>query len=157
MTLFFYFALNIIAVLFLIKRKRKLHILEVMVYWMVASYAYQNFSALCYMNFKTLFIPENFMDEYTHFLNRIVLFPVLMVTFLEFFLVLSSSWKKLYLLISFVFLFSGIEWICNLLGVLIHVNWRIWWSFAFWFSSLLFLIGFMKFFRKLLYKGASIV
>jgi hypothetical protein len=156
MVLFFYTLLNVIVlILFTKKKKTMLHIIEIIMYWMVASYLFQNFSALCYMNFKTLIIPEQFSLEFAHFLNRVVLFPALMVMFLHFYLILYPHWKRLLLIISFVFLLAGLEGLSDLLGVLKHVNWKLWWSFAFWFTALLTLIGFMNFFRRILYKGGS--
>lgn len=153
MVLFFYVVLNAVAVALFTNTPKKIHILEVLVYGMLGSYFFQNFSALCYMNFKTLVIPDNLSYEFTHVLNRLVLFPLLMVTFLHFFLTLNTHLKKLLLSISFLLLFVGLEWLADLLGILEHVHWRLWWSFAFWTATLFVLIGFMKFFRKVLYQG----
>jgi hypothetical protein len=156
MILLFYLMLNLIVLFLFIKKKKKnLHILEILVYWMVASYLFQNFSALCYMNFKTLIIPNELSFEFAHFLNRIILFPMLMVTFLHYFLTLWSQLKKVLLLITFILLFVGLEWLSDFLGVIKHVHWQLWWSFSFWLTALLVLISFMKFFRKILYKGGS--
>ncbi len=153
MILFFYIILNLIAMFLFIKKKKKLHILEIFVYWMVASYLYQNFSALCYMNFKNLFVPEKLSYELSHFINRIFLFPIIMVTFLHCYHFFSSLIKKLSVIVSFIFILSGLEWLCDYLGVLIHINWQIWWSFSFWIIALFILIGTMKIFRKILYRG----
>lgn len=153
MILFFYAVLNLIAIYFFSKKKKNLHILEIFAYWMVSSYLYQNFSALCYMNFKTIIIPDRLSVEFSHFLNRIVLFPLVMVTFLDFYLMILTNLKKLLLIIGFVFVLAGLEWLADFLGVFKHVHWQLWWSFSFWLSSLLVLIGFMKFFRNILYKG----
>lgn len=153
MILFYYILVNVIAIFLFIKKKKQLHILEIIIYWMVGSYLFQNFSALCYMNFKTILIPDKLPLELTHFLNRIVLYPMIMVTFLHFFLILNTHFKKLLLILSFVLLLVGLEWLADFSGVLLHVHWRIWWSFSFWLMALLMLIGFMKFFRKILYKG----
>lgn len=105
------------------------------------------------MNFKTLFIPDKLSYEFSHFLNRTVIYPVLMVTFLHFSLILRGPMKKILLIICFISILAGVEWLEHFSGVLIHVHWQLWWSFAFWLISLLVLIGFMKFFRKILYKG----
>lgn len=153
MILFFYVALNVIALFLFTKKKKSLHSLEIITFWMFSSYLFQNFSALCYMNFKTIFIPDKLSYELAHFLNRTVLFPMLMVAFLHFFLILSTPLKKLLLLISFIFLLTALEWLSDLLGILVHIHWQLWWSFSFWLFALLGLIGFMKFFRKILYKG----
>lgn len=154
MVLIFYIILNIIALfLFVKKKKTNLHILEILVYWMVASYLFQNFSAICFMNYKTLIIPDKINYQLAHVLNRLVLFPLIMVSFLYFFLFASSFLKKFLLIVGFTLLLAGMEWAADLLRVLIHENWHIWWTFVFWLGALFILIGFMKFFRRILYKG----
>lgn len=153
MVLVFYIVLNVLALFLFIKKKKMLHILEIILYLMVSTYLYQNFSALCYMNFKTLIVPEKLPNELSHFLNRTVLFPIVMVTFLHFFLVLTTHFKKLLLIISYTLLLTGLEYLSDLLGVLIHVHWQVWWSISFWLIALFLLIVFMKFFRRILYKG----
>jgi hypothetical protein len=119
---------------------------------MVSSYLYQNYSALCFMNFKTIEITEDIIYELSHFLNRIVLFPVIMVTFLHTYLIINSFLKKLLLFVFYIILFVILEWLSDFLGVFNHSNWELWWSFAYWLSALMALIGFMNFFRKILYK-----
>lgn len=154
MVLIYYAALNVIALFLFFKYGRKnLHILEVMVYWMVSTYLFQNFSALCYMNFKTIIIPEKLSIEFSHVLNRIVLYPIVMVTFLNFYLFSVTFVKKFLLILFFVLLLAGLEGMSDYLGVIIHVHWRIWWSFCLWISGLLFLIGMAKLFRRVLFKG----
>ncbi|URT71377.1 hypothetical protein [Cytobacillus firmus] len=148
-----YLVINVCVLFLFIKLKKHLHILEVLVYWMVSSYLFQNFSALCYMNFKTLVIPEQLSYEFAHFLNRILLFPALMVLSLNYFLTLKTYKSRILLMTFFILILSGLEWLGHTTGVLIHVHWKIWWSFTFWLVSILALMGFMKFFRKILYRG----
>jgi hypothetical protein len=148
-----YLVINISVLLLFIKLKKHLHILETLVYWMLSSYLFQNFSALCYMNFKTLIIPEQLSYEFAHFLNRILLIPAFMVLFLNYFLIQKTYKRKLLIIIFFILILGGLEWLGHTTGVLIHVHWKIWWSFTFWLLSLLILVGFMKFFRKILYRG----
>jgi hypothetical protein len=154
MVLIFYSALNVLVLFLFIRYGRKnLHILEVLVYWMVGSYLFQNYTALCYMNFKTIIIPENLGLEFSHVINRIVLVPVLLVTFLNFYLYLSTNYKKLLLMLFFIFILSGLEGLAHYFHVLIHVHWKIWWSFTVWTAIHLFLVGFSKVFRRILFKG----
>ncbi|MEO2077152.1 MAG: hypothetical protein ABGX20_17435 [Bacillus sp. (in: firmicutes)] len=155
MVLFFYIVLNVLALFLFIRKKKMLHVLEIIVYWMISTYLYQNFSAICYMNFKTLIVPEKLSLEFSHFINRTVLFPLLMVIFLHYFLILTTYWKKMLLFVSFVFLLTGLEYFSDLLGVLIHKNWRVWWSFAYWVATLSVLLVCMKVFRRILYKGGN--
>ncbi|ANX12418.1 hypothetical protein ABE41_010390 [Fictibacillus arsenicus] len=153
MTLLFYIVLNIFFLVFFIKKKKNLHILEILLYWLAASYFFQNYSALCYMNFKTLIIPDKLSYELSHFINRIILYPLLMVSFLHFHLNSSTKIKKILLLLSYILLLTGLEWLEDFFGVLNHVNWQIWWSFSFWVLSLCVLLGLKYAFRKVLYKG----
>ncbi|MEH7438763.1 hypothetical protein V7182_14930 [Neobacillus drentensis] len=155
MVLFFYIVLNVLALFLFIKKKKMLHILEIIVYWMISTYLYQNFSAICFMNFKTLIVPEKLSLEFSHFLNRTILFPIIMVIFLHFFLILTTNWKKFLLFGSFVFFLTGLEYLSDLLGVLIHKHWRVWWSFAYWVATLSVLLVCMRFFRRILYKGGN--
>ncbi|MDR6125325.1 hypothetical protein QFZ87_004922 [Bacillus sp. SLBN-46] len=155
MVLFFYIVLNVIALFLFIKKKKMLHILEIIVYWMISTYLYQNFSAICFMNFKTLIVPEKLSLEFSHFLNRTILFPIIMVIFLHFFLILTTNWRKFLLFSSFVFFLTGLEYLSDLLGVLIHENWRVWWSFAYWVATLSVLLVSMRVFRRILYKGGN--
>ncbi|WML48700.1 hypothetical protein RCG23_00680 [Neobacillus sp. PS3-34] len=152
MILFFYIMLNVIGIFLFQKIKKQLHILEIIVYWLVASYFFQNFSALCYMNFKTIQIPEKLSYEFSHFLNRILLYPMIMVSFLNFILILNTLLKKLLLIIIYVCALTGLEWLSDSLGVINHVHWQMWWSFSLWFVFLLVLIVIMKFFRIVLFK-----
>lgn len=152
MVILFYLILNGIVLYVFSKIKKVLHSLEILVYWMVSSYVYQNFSAVCFMNFKTLQIPDNLKLELIHFLNRLVLFPIIMVAFLHFFLLVNTFWKKSVLMLCFMFLLTAMEWLADFMGIFTHINWKLWWSFAYWISALFLLIGFMKFFRKILFR-----
>jgi hypothetical protein len=149
----YFILLNLIVVILFIKTKKNLHILEIVVYWLAASYLFQNLSAFCYMNLRTLIIPEKLGFELSHFLNRTVLYPVIMVTFLHYFLLLKGILRKLLLFLFFISFLAGMEYIEHFSGVLIHVHWKLWWSFAFWLGALVILIGIMKVFRRILYKG----
>ncbi len=153
MILFFYVILNGTALFLFTKIKKRLHILEIAVYWMLASYFLQNFSALCLLNFKTIIIPDRQSYEFAGYLNRSILYPVLMVTYLHVFLIISSSLIKFFLFIFSVFLLTGLEWLADYVGIFSHVQWQIWWSFLFWSTALTGLMAIMKFFRLKLYRG----
>ncbi len=154
MTLFLFATLNLIVLFLFLRMKKRLHVLEIILYWLIASYLFQNYSALFYMNFKTLVIPEKLSYEFSHFLNRILLYPVVMVTFLQVYLTSKSYITKTLTVTSYILLLGIVEWIEHLTDVLIHKNWHLWWSLAFWTISLLLLIGVMSIFRKMLFKGA---
>lgn len=154
MVFFIYLVMNGLGLLFFIKKKKNLHILEILAYWFLASYVAQNFSALCFMNFKTLIIPEKLSFEFAHFLSRINLYPLIMVLFLDYYLTKNTFMKKAFLILVFAGILTSIEWINHYLGVLIHKNWQFWWSPSVWLGGLLLLIMFMKYFRRILFRGA---
>lgn len=155
MVFFIYLVMNGLGLLFFIKKKKNLHILEILAYWFLASYLTQNFSALCFMNFKTLIIPDKPSLEFSHFLNRTTLIPLIMVLFLDEYLTKNSLFKIAQLMVIFVGILTGIEWLSHYSGVLVHYHWQFWWSPANWFGGLLLLIGFMNIFRRILFRGAD--
>ncbi|SEP00947.1 hypothetical protein [Paenibacillus sp. OV219] len=155
MLLFLYILLNAAVVFVFMKTRKAMHILEIFVYWWIASYIYQNYSALCFMNFKTLIIPDMFTPKAAHFLNRMVLYPLLMVVFLQLLLRMSSFLRKLALYIGFILLFSTLDGLDHVSGILIHADWRAWWTIALWVITLPFLVVCMKLFRNILFKGGN--
>lgn len=153
MVFLIYLFMNATVFIIFLKKQKTLHILEIITYWMLASYIAQNFSALCYMNFKTLHIPEKLSYEFSHFMSRTVLYPMIHVIFLDYYLKTNTWVKKIILMLIFVTILTSIEWFNHFLGVLIHVNWQFWWSPAIWFAGMILLIGFMKIFRIILFRG----
>ncbi|MBO7744802.1 hypothetical protein I8J29_11380 [Paenibacillus sp. MWE-103] len=141
-----------LALLAAVKRGRRLHVLEILAYWIFGSYLFQNFSALCFMNFKTLVIPDRPSAELAHALNRLVLYPVLMVAYLHWFLLPGGWLDKAGRTAAFVAALSGLEWLSDRLGVMIHVHWRAWWTAAFWLAAGLAMLGGMRAFRVFLYE-----
>jgi hypothetical protein len=149
MVLFLAILLNLLVVLFFLKFKKKnIHKLEIVTYWMVSSILFQNYSAFNYMNLKYFVIPNILSLEMAHVMNRLVLFPVLIVMFLNHYVVLSSFKSKFLLVISYIVILTGLEWLADWAGILNHINWKLWWSIVIWICILLISIGFMKFFRK---------
>ncbi|REE90646.1 hypothetical protein A8990_106151 [Paenibacillus taihuensis] len=153
MLLFLYILMNAAVLFVFMKTRRTMHMLEIFVCWWMASYVYQNYSALCFMNFKTLIIPDMFTPKAAHFLNRIVLYPVLMVVFLQLLLRMSTFLRKFALYIGFILLLSALDGLDHVSGILIHADWRAWWTIALWVITLPFLIVCMKLFRIILFKG----
>jgi hypothetical protein len=123
-----------------------------LIYWAISSMLFQNYSALFYMNFKHLIISDNLSLAMAHFINRIVLYPVFTIMFLNYYITLPFVGKKLVFFLSYIALLNGLEWLAEWLRVLKHIHWKLWWSFSFWLVFLLISIGFMKFFRMKLQK-----
>lgn len=152
MLLLGYILLNAAALFVFLKTRKVMHVLEILVYWWISTYVYQNYSALCFMNFRTLIIPDEFTPEFAHLLNRIVLYPILMVVFLQLLLKMTGMLRKLALYIGFVLLLSALDGLDHVTGILIHSDWRAWWAFALWMILLLFLVASMKLLRSILFR-----
>jgi hypothetical protein len=152
----FYILLNIAALyLFSKYKKRMLHVLEVLFYWFIAAIIFQNYTALLYSNTNYLIIGNQIGLGLSHFLNRTLLIPIFIVTFLNIYLMAVTFWRKLFLMIGFIILLEGYEMLSDSLGVLRHLHWRIWWSFSFWAGFLVFSLVFMNLFRKILYSRGT--
>jgi hypothetical protein len=153
MIFIFYFLLNLFPLIFFFKfQKKHLHSLEIFVLWLVSSMLFQNYSALFFMNFKYFIIPNVFSIEMTHFMNRIVLIPIITLIFLNRYIVTKPFYQRMVLTFFFIFLLTVIETLADFLGVLKHTHWRIWWSIEFWVIYILLLILIMGIFRKTLLK-----
>lgn len=148
-----YLLLNLLILAFFFYwQKKHLHSLEIFVLWLVGSMLFQNYSALFFMNFKYFVIPNVFSIEMTHFMNRIVLIPIITIILLNQLIIIKSFVTRIVCTIIFVFLLTGIEKLADYLGVLKHVHWNIMWSISFWFIYILILITTMGIFRKRLAK-----
>lgn len=153
MIFIFYLFLNLlILAYFFYWQKKHLHSLEIFVLWLAGSMLFQNYSALFFMNFKYFVIPNVLSIEITHFMNRVVLIPIITIIFLNQLIIIKSLIQRIVCTFIFVFLLTGMENLAVYLGVLKHVNWRIMWSIGFWFIYTLILIFIMGIFRKRLAK-----
>ncbi|MDF2963712.1 MAG: hypothetical protein K0S39_5447 [Paenibacillus sp.] len=156
MILSFYIYINLLASLIFFKcLKKNLHALEILLYWLLSTLLIQNYSAFNYINFHQMIIPEILSLELTHFLNRTVLGPLIIVWFLNYYVIVTAWVKKVVLLVCFVFILLGLEFLEDRLGVCIYNGWKLWWSLAVWLLFILLSIGFMKLFRKKLTKGVQ--
>ncbi len=156
MILLFYIILNFLSTfVFFAFQKKHLHILEILTYWLFGSLLIQNYSAFNHINFKLFVISDVLSLELAHFLNRIVLEPLVIVWFLNYYAANTSFGKRALLIAAFVCILVGLEWFADWLGVFRHNGWKVWWSFTVWLTSILLSIGFMKVFRNKLIKGVQ--
>lgn len=141
--------LNILAIVLFFKFQRKnIHPIEIVTCWFVSTILFQNYSAFFVMNMKYFKIPEILSLELSHFLNRTVLIPMVTLIFINFYITKSKVGQKIIIFVSFFLLLGGVEFMEHFLGVLLHHNWKLLWSFAFWIIYLQLIIIFMKYFRK---------
>lgn len=153
MILTFFVILNVVVLFLFFKwQKINIHRLEVLIIWLISTMFFQNYSAFFNMNYKYFKIPEVLSLELAHLLNRTILIPVITIIFLNRFIILRHLRNKIALFFCTMLLLAGIEGLADFTGVLIHTNWKIWWSLLFWVIYLLILILCMSLFRKQLLK-----
>jgi hypothetical protein len=138
---------------FFIFGKKELHILEITAYFFFAGIPVQNLSALLCLDLGWITISSTQSLEWAEVINRSVLIPILVVWFLSLFIHTFSYYKKIFYLLFFTCILTGIEYLSEWLGLLKHVHWKFWWSFALNAGLLLIAIPFMVFFRSYFYKG----
>jgi hypothetical protein len=150
----FYAFLNVaIAFCFARYRKPNLHTLEILAYYFLSAILVQNYSALLFMNLKFTYIPFILGFQLADLVNRTVLYPHVIVLFLNQYIALKTVGKKIGMVAGWTILLTGMEWLDDWLGVHKHTHWSFWWSLPVWLTILLIVTVFMKFFRSRFKKG----
>jgi hypothetical protein len=149
-----YAAFNLVALLFFFRYERKsIHVLEILTYWLVATILFQNYSAFFTMNLKYMIVPEQLGLELAHLLNRTVLYPVIVLIYLNRYAAMSGRSTRLLWTLSAILFLTGLEWLADWTDVLRHTReWQLWWSFAWWSLYLLLLLAVYQAFRTKLTK-----
>jgi len=130
--------------------KRNLHPIEIFVNGLIASLLVQNYSALFYMNFKKFDIPDSIGLELAHLMNRTVLYPGIILLFLNACIKGVPGWRWLGYILVFVLILSFVEGLEHLLGIVVHTDWKAWWSLLIWLAILLLNYVFALFFRSMM-------
>lgn len=153
MVFIFYVLVNVFLTLYFFWfQKKNIFPLEIFASWIVSSIVFQNYSALFYMNMNYFYIPDVLSLELAHLLNRTVLIPVITLIFLNQNVKLDSLKKKIVSLIVIELFLALSEWSEHAAGILVHRDWKMEWSFAFWMLYIAVSILFLKYFRKKLIK-----
>ncbi len=140
-------------ILFFRSEHRSIHVLEVLTYWLVSTILYQNYSAFFFMNIKYMVVSEQLSLELAHLLNRIVLYPVFTLIYVNRYAAAAGrSARSRWTLCAIVF-FVGLEWLEDWLGILQHTpEWQLWWTLAWWCLYVLILLAVYHAFRIRLMK-----
>jgi hypothetical protein len=146
-------AVNILLfyyVLFILKKN--LHKLEIFAYWCSVSIIVQNISAILYLQLHKIIFSEMKSLNWADSLNRTVLFPLLVVWFLNMYAGTANIKIKLLLIFIFLNILCGVQLLSDWGGLFKHQDWKLWWSYAITLSLLLTMIGFMKLVRFIFYR-----
>lgn len=138
-----------LAALFFLNRRKHLHPLDIIFCWIVGTLLVQNYSALNTMNFRYFVIPDRLDLELAHFLNRIVLVPIIFIWFLNGWVGAASLRGKIAAAAGAVAVLFGVESGMVLSGVLSYNGWKPWWSMAVWTGAVVVATAAMKGFRSI--------
>lgn len=154
MTFAVYLIANAAAALYVLAiRKRRIQSLEVLAYWLLSMILVQNYSAIFYMNTRFTDIPDILSFEGADLVNRLVLYPLAIVLFLDLCTACFTMTGKAGTVLAGVCVLTGLEWIDDWTGIHVHRSWVFWWSPAIWLLILLVSLGFMAYFRRKLQGG----
>lgn len=137
-------------------QKKHLSPIEILLYWCISSLLVQNYSAIQTMNLKSSVIPDQLSLEFTQFLNRTVLYPILSLICINLYLALRGATTKWICVLGYATFMTGLEWLFGVLNVFVHVWWKMSWSAAFWLIQVFLLIGIMKAIRHKLSNGGAV-
>ncbi|AZN39580.1 hypothetical protein [Paenibacillus albus] len=76
--------------------------------------------------------------------------------FLQLLLRMCIFLRKVGLYIGFILLLSSLDGLDDVSGILIHADWRVWWTIALWVVTLPFLVACMTVFRSILFKEVKL-
>jgi hypothetical protein len=87
---------------------------------------------------------------------EVVVFPILLLFYLEFYNTMNSIKSKGLLTAFSVLLLFSLEYLLIQLDVFHYKNWKIWWSFSTWFLLITMILLTQAFFHKVLKKEGVI-
>lgn len=152
MTLIIFIILNVsLAGYFLFYYQKNLAIFEIFGYWCFAIILFQNMSAILYLQFELITLSEIKSYNWADTLNRLILFPLLIVWFLNLYHTAKTT-NKVILLFIFLNILVGMEWLSDWVGLFKHNNWQLWWSYVLKLSIISLSIIFMSVFRRKFYR-----
>ncbi|PKG24400.1 hypothetical protein CWS01_07255 [Niallia nealsonii] len=113
----FIFILVFLLILFCTYRKR-LHLFEIFFIWMTVWLITHSVSSILIVNFEMLSLSENQGDFWTHFFQRLLLYPLIIIIFFDVYLRIKNRIGKIVLLIFNICVISSFEFLFIFLGVL---------------------------------------
>lgn len=134
-------SLNLLLLIFTIVLGLKLHLFEVIFIWIVVTFLHQMIYYLITQNFHFWTTPLQLDLFWGLVITRMVSIPIMFLWLIEFSKRSSSFLAKSVLLILFISLMAGIDYVMNAAGIVRFVTWCIWLSYAEWlFISIICLL-----------------
>lgn len=98
--------------------KKRLHLFEILFIWMTVWLVTHSVSSILIVNLELLSLSESQSDFWTHFFKRLLLYPLIIIIFFDFYLKIRNRIGKIALLTFNICFMSSLEFLFIFLGVL---------------------------------------
>ncbi|WP_043933059.1 hypothetical protein [Bacillus sp. EB01] len=133
--------------------KRRLHILEMMVIWMIVWLITHSISSILTVNVERLAISRNVQEFSIHFLKRFLLYPLVIIHFIDFSLRFKSIAAKIAIALVNVFVMTLLVYLFIEIGVLYSKGYKWGYSILEWIFTIGLTIGVWYLYRKKYMRG----
>jgi hypothetical protein len=131
--------------------KKRLHLFEIIFIWLIVWLVTHSVSTIITINLGYLKISEQPKHFWLHLYNRIILYPLIIVWFID----IQSRFKykaKIIIIFSIIILLTLVEHISIWKGVLINKNWNVWYSLIEWIFTFVFVYLSWFWYRRTLWR-----
>ncbi|PFP30880.1 hypothetical protein COJ96_02650 [Bacillus sp. AFS073361] len=108
---------------------KKMHIFEIIFNWLVVWLLIHPLSWIIYVNLMWLKVSTKLVDFWTYAFDRLILIPLLIIIFFEISLRFERKVAKYITLTVAIFILMMDEYALIQMGVLLKLNWNIYYSF----------------------------
>ncbi|MBL0387445.1 hypothetical protein JJB07_12355 [Tumebacillus sp. ITR2] len=142
---------NLLVLYSFLVSKKHLHLFEILVYFFTFSFLLQDFVAIIWVNLGLVEVTEKIDLYWGVVFNRMILFPILQVWFLNLYANAESWVRKLFLFVIYDAVLVVVIGLTARLGLIKLIHWNLGGAAIYWTVSLLLGIWMRKGFLKLLY------
>jgi hypothetical protein len=114
---YFIFILVFLLIVFC-NYKKRLRLFEILFIWMTVWLITHSVSSIFIVNLELLSLAKSKSDFWTHFFKRLLLYPLIIIFFFEFYLRIRNQFGKIALLTFNICFMSSLEFLFIFLGVI---------------------------------------
>lgn len=148
--------LNLVMFMSLSLTRQKLHILEICAYWMFNCAVIQQVFTIITLNNRWILITEGEGVFWFLIMNRLVIYPALLI-WLYYFIKNKKLVHKVLLTVIWIFPLASIQSLSNKFGIITFSKWNFIFSLGEWSIVILLSFSFIAWYRYLLKKVEQIV
>jgi hypothetical protein len=148
MKLAIFLFLLIVVIIFTFTIEKELKIFEIMFIWMTVWLITHSVSSILIENFNFFSVSNDSGDFIVHILKRLVLYPLIIVHFIDRMIRLKSKLSKNILIISNILIMSSLEFLFIYIGILINHSYNFGIALAEWTFTIILTIISWKWYQK---------